>query len=57
MRINKLKNCIGLCACEGCRQPLKVLIEIKSKASDGRLINKRKFWLCYEHSWNFEEDL
>ncbi len=61
MRINKLKNYIGLCAIEGCRHKFKVLVEVKSKTSDGRLINEHKFWVCNEHTWNllnfnYEED-
>lgn len=59
MRINKLKNYIGLCAVEGCRHRFEVQIEIKEKTQDGRELLKREFLICNEHSWSlldFEED-
>ncbi len=53
MKINKLKNYIGLCAIEGCRHRFDVLVEIKTIAPDGHETNERKFWICNEHTWNF----
>lgn len=47
MRINKIKNCIGLCARKGCFKPFKVGVEVAAEKDGVKVINKR-FWLCHD---------
>lgn len=51
MRIHRLKNIIGLCACEGCRNKHEDCISIKlNNEKTGKTVktpfNLRKFCLC-----------
>lgn len=61
MRIKRVKNFIGLCACEGCRKRLINHIEIKFEKRGGKTVkppfNVRRFWVCEDHTWELANDI
>ena len=46
MKIRKIKNKFGLCACQGCMNFIKIKIEIKDSPEWGVIQTKNKFWIC-----------
>lgn len=61
MNIKRIKNFIGLCACEGCRKRLENCIEIKFNKKGGKTVkppfNVRRFWLCDDHTWEMGHEI
>ncbi len=61
MTIKRVKNFIGLCACEGCRKRFKVCIEITINKKGGKTVkppfNIRRFWLCDDHTWDITHEI
>ena len=53
MKINRLKNYIGLCACEGCFKFYEVNVEIIAEREDGTQVLKKNFSVCQDHAWKF----
>ena len=61
MKILRVKNFIGLCACEGCRKRIENRISIKFHKKGGKTINPpfnvRRFWLCDDHTWEMGREI
>lgn len=61
MNIIRIKNFIGLCACEGCRKHFKICVELKFKKIGGNIVKPpfylRRFWLCEDHTWEISHEL
>lgn len=50
MRINKFKNFIGLCACEGCFKLMKAKAIVYAE-KDGAIKTVTRFWVCHDCAW------
>lgn len=61
MTVKRVKNFIGLCACEGCKKCFKVCIDIKFNKKGVKTVkppfNVRRFWLCDDHTWDLSHEI
>ena len=57
MRINKFKNCIGLCACKGCFNFFDIKCEIELEKEDGTKVIGKKFSVCSDCAFDLVKDI
>lgn len=56
-RVRKLKNLVGWCACDDCRQRATVLVTIEQRKKDGMIKRKNHFFICQDHAAEIANDI
>ena len=56
-RIRKIRNLIGWCACDDCRQRAAVLVTIENRDKDGMIRRKQHFFICQDHAVEVAEHI
>lgn len=50
MEIKKIKNILGKCACEDCKERPTVYITLQVRKKDGKIKTKKSFFVCPDHA-------